>query len=73
MLITHETFHRLHDPTEYDMRLIDRVTVKGKTKTVSVFEVFEADASELKHQKLVTKTIFEEQLCCTTLMPTASL
>ncbi|MEG4573130.1 PAS domain S-box protein [Microcoleus sp. N3A4] len=60
MLITHNTFIQLNDI--YDFRLIDRVTVKGKSRMVTVYEVFAADPPELRQKKLETKTIFEQAL-----------
>ncbi|MEG3858995.1 PAS domain S-box protein [Microcoleus sp. herbarium12] len=60
MLITHHTFIQLTDV--YDFRLIDRVTVKGKSRMVTVYEVFAADPPELRQKKLETKTMFEQAL-----------
>ncbi|WP_293121878.1 PAS domain S-box protein [Microcoleus sp. bin38.metabat.b11b12b14.051] len=60
MLITHHTFIQLNDV--YDFRLIDRVTVKGKSRMVTVYEVFAADPPELRQKKLETKTMFEQAL-----------
>ncbi|PSB39801.1 adenylate/guanylate cyclase [filamentous cyanobacterium Phorm 46] len=60
MLITHNTFLQLTDI--YDFRLIDRVTVKGKSQLVTIYEIFTADPPELRQKKLETKTIFEEAL-----------
>lgn len=60
MLITHNTFIQLEEV--YDLRLIDRVKVKGKSKMITVYEVFAADLPELRQKKLDTKTIFEQAL-----------
>ncbi len=60
MLITQNTFIELNDI--YDLRLIDRVTVKGKLQMVTVYEVFAADPPELRQKKLETKTLFEQAL-----------
>jgi len=60
MLITQNTFIELNDL--YDLRLIDRVTVKGKSQMVTVYEVFAADPPELRQKKLETKTLFEQAL-----------
>ncbi|QIZ72015.1 ATP-binding protein [Oxynema aestuarii] len=60
LLISHHTFLKLRHPTEYALRLLDRVQVKGKSKFVSVFEIFEADPPEMKEKKLVNKTVFEK-------------
>jgi adenylate cyclase len=62
LLISHHTFLRLEDANDYQFRLIDRVTVKGKSKAVSVYEIFEADPPEIKRAKLQTKTLFEQAL-----------
>ncbi len=62
LLITENTFYRLEDPNAYAIRLIDQVAVSGKSKKVSLFEVFEADDCPIKQQKLATKTRFEEAL-----------
>jgi class 3 adenylate cyclase len=62
LLITHHTLGRLQNPTEYSIRFIDRVKVKGKSKAVAVFEVFDGDEPEIKEGKLATKAIFEEGL-----------
>jgi hypothetical protein len=47
---------------EYSIRFIDKVKVKGKSKAVAVFEVFDGDEPQVKESKLATKTIFEEVL-----------
>jgi len=60
LLITHHSFSQLKNSTDYAIRLIDRVKVKGKSKFVSVFEVFDADAPELLKGKLTTRTTFEQ-------------
>ncbi|HBB34644.1 MAG TPA: diguanylate cyclase, partial [Cyanobacteria bacterium UBA9273] len=62
ILITHYTLARLQSPTEYNIRFISRAQVKGKSKAVAVFEVFDGDEPQVKEGKLATKTIFEEGL-----------
>jgi adenylate cyclase len=62
LLITHHTLAHLDNPTEYNIRFIEQVKVKGKSKAVAVFEVFDADEPELKETKLATKVIFEQGL-----------
>lgn len=62
LLISHHTFLRLEDPSQYCIRLIDNVKVKGKSEKVSVFEVFDADPPDIKEGKLATKAIFEEAI-----------
>ncbi len=62
LLITHYTLARLQNPTEYHIRFIEQVKVKGKSKAVAVFEVFDSDEPHLKQSKLATKTRFEQGL-----------
>jgi PAS domain S-box-containing protein len=62
LLISHQTLARLHNPMEYSLRFIEQVKVKGKSKAVAVFEVFDGDKLQIKEGKLATKTIFEEGL-----------
>ena len=60
LLISHHTFSRLSDPTNYAIRLIDKVKVKGKSELVTVYEVFDADLSQIKAAKLATLQTFTE-------------
>ncbi|NER39663.1 MAG: response regulator [Oscillatoria sp. SIO1A7] len=62
LLISHHTFARLDNSNQYHIRLIERLKVKGKSKDVAVFEVFDGDEPELREAKLATSTIFEEGL-----------
>jgi two-component system sensor histidine kinase ChiS len=62
LLISHQTLSRLHNPTEYCLRFIEQVKVKGKSQAVAIFEVFDGDEPKVKESKLATKPIFEEGL-----------
>ena len=62
LLISQQTLGRLGNPMEYCIRFIEKTTVKGKSKAVAVFEVFDGDEPELKQRKLTTKAVFEEGL-----------
>lgn len=62
LLISQNTFANLHNPTDYCIRFIEQVKVKGKSKAVAVFEVFDADPPEIREGKLVTRAAFEEAL-----------
>ena len=42
------------------MRKIDRVKVKGKTESTTIWEVFDGDPPEISKYKLGIATIFEE-------------
>jgi PAS domain S-box-containing protein len=62
LLISHQTFSCLQNPSEFSIRLIDRVKVKGKSEIVSIFEVFDADLPVIREGKAATKDVFEEAL-----------
>lgn len=59
LLIAEETFIKLQNTGDYNIRLIDRVLVKGKSQKTSIFEVFDADADPIRSGKLATRTQFE--------------
>ncbi|MDY6939616.1 MAG: adenylate/guanylate cyclase domain-containing protein [Cyanobacteriota bacterium] len=62
LLISHNTFISLEDSTQFALRLIAWVQVRGKAEKVGVFEVFEADPPDRKQAKLDTKMTFEMAL-----------
>jgi class 3 adenylate cyclase len=62
LLITEQTYQKLEDPSRYKIRMIDSVTVKGKTKAVTIYEVFDADPPEIVQLKIQTLTDFEQGL-----------
>ncbi|MEG4803655.1 AAA family ATPase [Microcoleus sp. ARI1-B5] len=62
LLITQETYSRLENPSEYAIRTLDTVKVKGKSQLVTVYEVFDADGPEIKAGKLATLELFAEAL-----------
>jgi len=59
LLITQQTYRRLNNISQYQIRLIDRVTVKGKTKAVTVYEIFNADSPVSIDLKCQTREEFE--------------
>jgi signal transduction histidine kinase/class 3 adenylate cyclase/CheY-like chemotaxis protein len=62
LLISHHTLANLQHPTNYSIRFIEKVKVKGKSQAVAVFEVFDGDEPEIKQGKLATKVTFEQAL-----------
>ncbi len=60
LLITHHTFLRLKNPSDYAIRTIARVQVKGKSELVTVYEVFDADSPEVKAGKFATLDLFSQ-------------
>ncbi|MEM7180376.1 MAG: response regulator, partial [Spirochaetota bacterium] len=60
VLISETTYQSLQDISEYHIRPIDKVIVKGKTKSVWIYEVFDSDAQDLLQAKLATQKVFGE-------------
>jgi len=60
LLITEYTYHQLIDISQYKMRVIDCVTVRGKTEPVIIYEVFDAEPSSIIELKLATLDDFEQ-------------
>ncbi|MBI9101162.1 MAG: response regulator [Spirochaetales bacterium] len=59
VVISQETFIKLDNPTEFNFRFLGKVKVKGKDKSVSLFEIFNSDDEELRKLKEETKGEFE--------------
>ncbi|MGL4378288.1 MAG: adenylate/guanylate cyclase domain-containing protein [Microcoleaceae cyanobacterium] len=62
LLISHHTFEDLVNPQNYHIRMIDQVQVKGKSELVTVYEVFDADETEILDKKLQTFPKYEEAM-----------
>jgi hemoglobin-like flavoprotein len=62
LLITQQTFNKLANPSNYAMRMIAEISVKGKVKLSTIYEIFEADSPETKRGKLATKDLFAQAL-----------
>ncbi|MFP4122544.1 adenylate/guanylate cyclase domain-containing protein [Coleofasciculus sp.] len=60
LLISQHTFSRLQNPTNYAIRQVDQVKVKGKSELVTVYEVFDADLPSIKAQKIATLQTYIE-------------
>jgi hemoglobin-like flavoprotein len=62
LLITQQTFNKLANPSNYAMRMIAEISVKGKVDLSTIYEVFDADIPETKRGKLATKELFAQAL-----------
>ena len=60
LLISENTYLELEDRSRYDIRVIDRVTVKGKQERVLMYEVFDADPEELRAAKRATSELLDD-------------
>jgi len=62
MLISEQVFAQLSDPSQYEIRFIDRVIVKGKTEAISIYEVIDGESEEIKALKWQTRSDFAQGL-----------
>lgn len=59
LLISQNTLYDLEVPGKYDIRLLDRIRVKGKMQPLSIYEVFDNDPIKLRDSKRADKIKFE--------------
>ena len=64
IVISAQTLNRLLNPETYNYRFVDKVQVKGKKQTVSVYEIFDGDPTHIKLLKQKSKRRFEEGITC---------
>ena len=62
LLISQQTLERLRNPTDYAIRIVDKVQVKGKSQYVVVYEVFDADPPEILSAKLANLSVYNEAM-----------
>ncbi|MDM8566950.1 bacteriohemerythrin [Candidatus Halobeggiatoa sp. HSG11] len=60
LIISNNTLNKLDDPSQYSMRFLDKIKVKGRSEKVNIFEIFDADESQLKQDKQATIKKFEQ-------------
>jgi hemerythrin-like metal-binding protein len=60
VIISQNTLAHLENPSQYAIRFLDNIKVKGRSKRVNIFEVFESDPTLVREGKLVTLSTFEE-------------
>ena len=59
LIISERTYNHLVDPSKYALRALAYVQPKGKSETVKIFEVCDADPPKIKDMKLSTVEQFE--------------
>jgi hypothetical protein len=60
ILITEHTYNRLENINAYNIRVIDRVKVKGKSQPVIVFEVLDGYSPMIREMKVITLPMFTD-------------
>lgn len=61
-IITSETYHQLTNPNQYHIRFLDKVQVKGRSRALDLYEVFEVNTPEQRELKLMTQPEYEEAI-----------
>jgi len=61
-IISAATYERLSDPGRYNIRFLDKVLVKGKTRALDLYEVYDADPPALRQHKQATQMEYEAAL-----------
>jgi class 3 adenylate cyclase/HAMP domain-containing protein len=59
LLISQYTYEQLADSKAYDIRPIDVVVVKGKTRPVTIFEVFQTNPPAVRAAKCLTRDLLQ--------------
>jgi class 3 adenylate cyclase len=59
LLISQHTFQGLKDPNAFAIRMVDRVSVKGKNEGVEIYEVLDAETPERRAIKLRTAGLLQ--------------
>ncbi|XZO04208.1 MAG: ATP-binding protein [Microcoleus sp.] len=62
ILVSDAVIYALSDREQYKYRFVDRVTVKGKTTAVSVFEIYDTETEQTISLKQQTAEVFQQGL-----------
>ncbi|HQR05020.1 MAG: bacteriohemerythrin [Proteobacteria bacterium] len=62
LIISEHTYHSLEDKSAYSIRFLDRIRVKGRYQSQSIYEVFDADPEPLWLAKQETRSQFDRAL-----------
>lgn len=62
LLISHQAFEYLTNSDAYQLRFLDRAVVKGRQEPIALYEVLDAENTENRNLKLITKADFEQGL-----------
>jgi two-component system sensor histidine kinase ChiS len=62
ILISRSILDRLQDSSQYQIRFVDRVRVKGKRREVAVYEVYDSDSPDQQRLKCQTQALFQQAI-----------
>jgi adenylate cyclase len=60
LIISENTYLQLTNPSQYAIRFLDHLKVKGRSKRDSIFEIFDGDPEKIKAGKLANLKLFEQ-------------
>ena len=60
LIISQNTLDKLDNPSQYFMRFLDKIKVKGRSEKIKIFEIFDADEPQVKLNKQATLEKFEQ-------------
>ncbi|MBN1339196.1 MAG: hypothetical protein JXA03_07725 [Bacteroidales bacterium] len=60
IIISQDTLIRLNNPGLYNYRFLDLARVKGKKKSVYIFEILDGEPDDIRHLKMITKDLFAQ-------------
>ncbi|QQR88694.1 MAG: bacteriohemerythrin [Myxococcales bacterium] len=64
LIISESTHNALVNPSQFQIRFIDRIRVRGKSRPQSIFEVFNHDPDRVRHAKERLREHHEHALAC---------
>ncbi|NEO59941.1 MAG: CHASE2 domain-containing protein [Moorea sp. SIO4G2] len=59
LLISEQALEQLSNPSQYQIRFLDRAIVKGKNEPIAVYEILEGEPEQVRELKLTTQSEFE--------------
>ncbi|WP_370476478.1 tetratricopeptide repeat protein [Tamlana flava] len=62
IIVSEDALNTIENKDDFNFRYLGKVRVKGKNKSVGIYECFDGDETESKEQKLKTKSTFEKGL-----------
>ena len=60
LLITGQTIDHLSNPETYSFRFLSNTLVKGRTESIAVYEVLDAELPAIRDRKLQTLSLFQQ-------------
>ncbi|NEQ49533.1 MAG: adenylate/guanylate cyclase domain-containing response regulator [Leptolyngbya sp. SIO3F4] len=60
LLISEDVMLKLKHPEEYSVRLLDRITVKGRQEPITIYEVLDAETEAIRRLKLESLPMYQQ-------------